>query len=124
MSRAAWAAVAALWTVAAPLAVMGSVGAFKAGQEVLARPENGRLIGYGCRGAAGEVVAQEESDFPPCQRIEVREGRTAWAAVVEHSNGESDVVERGSLLDCMAALPAWRDRPETVSAYCEREAAK
>jgi len=30
------------------------------------------LVGYGCEGANGLIYAQEESDFPMCERIEVR----------------------------------------------------
>ncbi len=33
---------------------------------------NPALVGYGCEGANGLIYAQEESDFPMCERIEVR----------------------------------------------------
>jgi hypothetical protein len=31
-----------------------------------------RLAGYGCEGAGGPIYAYEESDFPACLKIEIR----------------------------------------------------
>lgn len=30
------------------------------------------LVGYGCEGASAPIYAYEESDFPPCIKIEAR----------------------------------------------------
>lgn len=43
-----------------------------------------------------------------------------WAAIVE-ADGESAIVERGTLGDCMAALARFDEFKPSVSTYCERE---
>ena len=55
-----------------PLAVLAFAAlAFLLGQAV-ANADRIRLAGYGCEGAGGTLYAMNESDFPPCARIEAR----------------------------------------------------
>ncbi|MDR7061201.1 MULTISPECIES: hypothetical protein [unclassified Sphingopyxis] len=45
--------------------------------------------------------------------------KESWRAIVEHADGNSDIVEHGvTLSDCMAALQSHTAAPVT---YCERE---
>lgn len=119
-SRARLGGAALALAIATPLAVLATAGAYVAGAKVLARDPAPRLIGFDCVGASGPVYAHAESDFPPCRAIEPLGGRTTWAAIVE-ADGESDIVERGSLADCMAALARFDGRKPQIVTYCERE---
>lgn len=80
-----------------------------------------RLIGLDCDGASGPLYADAESDFPACRDIVPVYGRTVWRAVVEWESGESDIVERGALGDCMAALARLDRHKPAIVTYCERE---
>lgn len=80
-----------------------------------------RLIGLDCEGATGPLYANAESDFPACRDIVPVYGRTVWRAVVEWESGESDIMERGALGDCMAALARFDRHKPAVVTYCERE---
>lgn len=113
----------ALLAAALPLAALATVGTVKAAAEVLTREPAPRLVGIACDGARGPLYAAEESDFPRCAAIEPMAGRVVWSAVAEWSNGESDVVERGSLADCWQALAPYRGRADVESKFCERESA-
>ena len=82
---------------------------------------SGLLIGLDCEGASGPLYANTESDFPACRDIVPVYGRTVWRAVVEREDGESDVVDRGALGDCMAALARFDGLKPAVVTYCEKE---
>ncbi len=51
------------------LALALAIGAGVAG-EAVERAGQPRLVGFECLGASGPIYANEESDFPPCLRIE------------------------------------------------------
>jgi len=35
------------------------------------KPDRPRLVGYGCEGTSGPIFANEEDEFPKCERIEL-----------------------------------------------------
>lgn len=50
---------------------------------------------------------------------------TTWSAVVEWSNGHSDIVEHGATLsDCMQSLERFDTDTRAIVTYCEKESAQ
>lgn len=122
MSRFAFLAQAAL-IMALPVAGLAVAGVTCAAADVIMRDPAPRLVGIACDGARGPLYAAEESDFPRCAEIRPRAGRVVWSAVIERHDGESDVVERGSLKACWQALAPYQGREDVRGKFCERESA-
>lgn len=59
--------------------------------------------------AANEVLTRPAIEAPD-----------TWEAVVEWENGESYIVERGNLADCMDALDPFDSIEAAPVTYCER----
>lgn len=58
--------------IIAPLAAAAMLGAFQLGRMAEHEPRPVPvLIGHGCQNGGGDLFAFEESDFPPCELIEL-----------------------------------------------------